>query len=128
MFKCSPSNISFFLIVSSLIKSKPPSLYNSLGDLNLSLAKLGLLLILVTMPPSSSTAKSRGILLLSFNLSIMFKTSSLVLFLKSDPKKINPPKWYVPTSSKLSVEWCTIYIWPRDSSKLMLSTISLARS
>ena len=92
MFKCSPSNISFFLIVSSLIKSKPPSLYNSLGDLNLSLAKLGLLLILVTMPPSSSTAKSRGILLLSFNLSIMFKTSSLVLFLKSDPKKINPPK------------------------------------
>ena len=52
---------SHFSFVSEAIFSKPPSKKSSLGDLNFSLLKFGLLLILTTVPPSSSTPISIGI-------------------------------------------------------------------
>ena len=67
-FKLIPSSskIWLFKIVSSEISENPPSWYNSLGDLKGVSTKFLLLLIRLTVPPSSSTAINKGILALSW--------------------------------------------------------------
>lgn len=101
MLILSDFNRLFFSMLSSFIKAKPPSLYKVLGDKKALLRKFLLLLILTTVPPYSSTPRSKGIEAFCCKLLIIFITSSLVLFLKASPNKTNPPKWYFSMSPRL---------------------------